>query len=288
MTTFLGIYREPSCSPGRHRANDAAILELVAEGLEASGYTVALATMEEAGRHSHDAGLVFSMCRSPAGLQTLARWAREGKTIVNTPAAVLDTSRDRLARRIFGGAICAPATRVVPTARARRGELRLEPHTDGCWIKGGDLYASTREDVRRVETLRDVEDALDDFERRAISTAVLQAHVPGREIKFYAVGSGDFFHWLDVGDMDSRQPPPDSLHQVAAGAGIDLNLEIFGGDVVIGADGRITLIDLNDWPTFAPCRERAAAAIAGYLEARFTAAYAAASLAASGRGSSPE
>jgi hypothetical protein len=288
MTTFLGIYREPSCSPGRHRANDAAILELVAEGLEASGHAVALATMEEAGRHSHDAAMVFSMSRSPAGLQTLTRWAREGKTIVNTPAAVLDTSRDRLARRIFSGAICLPATRVVPTARARRGELHLEPHADGCWIKGGDLYASTREDVRRVETIGDVEDALDDFERRGISTAVLQEHVPGREIKFYAVGSGDFFHWLDVGDVNAHQPPPASLHPVAAGAGVDLNLEIFGGDLVVGEDGRITLIDLNDWPTFAPCREPAAAAIARYLEARLTAGYAATSLAASGRGSSPE
>src|SRR5450631_1522890 len=222
MTTLLGVYREPSCSPGRHRANDAGILELVAGALEARGHSVALAAMDDAGRLGHDATMVFSMCRSPAGLQTLARWAREGKTVVNAPAAVLDTSRDRLARRIFGGAICLPATRVVPTARALRGQLHLASHTEGCWIKGGDLYASTREDVRRVETMQGLEDVLDDFERRAISTAVLQAHVPGREIKFYAVGSGDFFHWLDVGDASlaphyrggrGRRPQPRNLRR---------------------------------------------------------------------------
>ena len=28
MISFLGIYREPMCSPGRHRENDATILEL--------------------------------------------------------------------------------------------------------------------------------------------------------------------------------------------------------------------------------------------------------------------
>ena len=36
MIRFLGIYREPICSPGRHRENDTVILELVADALEAS------------------------------------------------------------------------------------------------------------------------------------------------------------------------------------------------------------------------------------------------------------
>ena len=288
MITFLGIYREPSCSPGRHRVNDAAIIELVAEELETQGHSVALATMEDANRFGDDSALVFSMCRAPLGLQTLARWKREGKTIVNRPAAVLDTSRDRLAGRIFGGAIRLPATRVVPTARALRAQVHLPVDPDACWIKGGDLYASTREDVQRVQTMKALEEVLDDFERRAISTAVLQEHVAGREIKFYSVGSGDFFHWLDVGAVPSNAAAPPALQAVATGAGGELELEVFGGDVVIAEDGRITLIDLNDWPSFAPCREQAAAAIARHLEARLTGAYAGTSLAASARTSSAD
>jgi hypothetical protein len=288
MTTLLGIYREPTCSPGRHRANDAAILELVATALERRGFRVALATMAEAERLRGDCPLVFSMCRAPAGLETLERWKREGTTVVNPPGAVLGTSRHRLAERIFRGPVRVPETRVVPTARARRHQVQLGTPPDAYWIKGGDLYASTREDVQRVQTMQALDAVLDDFERRAISTAVLQAHVPGREIKFYAVGSDDFFHWLDVDDPPTERTAPERLQHAAAGAGTELELEIFGGDVVIGADGRITLIDLNDWPSFAPCREAGAAAIARYLEARLDGSYAGNSLAASAATSSPD
>jgi hypothetical protein len=39
-------------------------------------------------------------------------------------------------------------------------------------------------------------------------------------------------------------------------SGAALALDIFGGELVIGEDGRITLIDLNDWPSFAPAATR--------------------------------
>jgi hypothetical protein len=119
-----------------------------------------------------------------------------------------------------------------------------------------------------------LECVLDDFDRRDISTAVVQEHIPGREIKFYAVGSAAFFHWLDSGAQSSADATGHTFRLPATASGLALDLEIFGGDLVIGADGRATLIDLNDWPSFAPCREPAARAIAQYLEARFAAGYA--------------
>ena len=39
------------------------------------------------------------------------------------------------------------------------------------------------------------------------------------------------------------------------------------GAVVIDAERRPVLIDLNDWPSFAPIRDRAARAIAGHVHA---------------------
>ena len=42
---FLGIYREPEFSPGRHLANDAKILRLVAQALERERVSVKLATL---------------------------------------------------------------------------------------------------------------------------------------------------------------------------------------------------------------------------------------------------
>lgn len=39
-------------------------------------------------------------------------------------------------------------------------------------------------------------------------------------------------------------------------------LMVYGGDVIIGADGVARLIDLNDWPSFSACREEASKEIA--------------------------
>ena len=50
-------------------------------------------------------------------------------------------------------------------------------------------------------------------------------------------------------------------------------LEIFGGDVIVAPSGELTLIDLNDWPSFAPCRDRASDAIAEHLMRRVDAAW---------------
>lgn len=272
MIAFLGIYREPLSSPGRHRTNDAAILELVAHELEARGHVVALATIDAASRLGRDAAIVFSMSRSPAGLELLAGWEREGKMVVNRPDAVLNAARSRLANRRLGS-LALPATHLVPTARERRRELGASIRPEGWWVKGGDLCASRREDVQRVGTMQALERALDDFDQRGITTAVLQEHVEGREIKFYAVGSAGFFHWLDSGTPPADPATPQAFQGHATEAGVELSLDIFGGDVVLGENGRMTLIDLNDWPSFAPCREPAAIAIARDLEARLAAVY---------------
>jgi hypothetical protein len=37
---------------------------------------------------------------------------------------------------------------------------------------------------------------------------------------------------------------------------------IYGGDCIVGPDGKITIIDFNDWPSYAPCSNEAAPHIA--------------------------
>jgi hypothetical protein len=266
MSTFLGIYREPNCSPGRHRLNDATILELVAASLEAGGHTVSLTPAEQAPRFAKSASVVFSMSRSPRALALLDQWAREGRIVVNRPGAVLATARSHLVRRTLG-TVSLPVSHVVPTARAMRPQMAAALSGDW-WVKGGDLYASRREDVQRVTTAAALEQTLDDFAARGLESAVLQQHVRGREIKFYAVGGSGFFYWLDTDDPTAHGTSAEPFQRAAILAGTTLSLEVFGGDLVIGDDGRATLIDLNDWPSFAPCRDAAAAAIAHYLEQR--------------------
>ena len=40
---------------------------------------------------------------------------------------------------------------------------------------------------------------------------------------------------------------------------------IIGGDAIIAPDGSVFIIDINDWPSFAPVREQASRCIAGLL-----------------------
>ena len=41
-----------------------------------------------------------------------------------------------------------------------------------------------------------------------------------------------------------------------------LDVRIYGGDCIVSPEGKIVLIDFNDWPSFAPCRKEAAPHIA--------------------------
>jgi len=43
--------------------------------------------------------------------------------------------------------------------------------------------------------------------------------------------------------------------------------------VIVAPSGELTLIDLNDWPSFAPCRDAASEAIADHLMRRVDAAW---------------
>jgi hypothetical protein len=39
------------------------------------------------------------------------------------------------------------------------------------------------------------------------------------------------------------------------------DVSVYGGDCVVRADGSFAIIDFNDWPSFACCREEAAETI---------------------------
>ena len=271
MTTCLGIYREPMCSPGRHLTNDATILELVAARLRANGHSVALATLDDAEAIRHEASLIFSMCQSPEGLRTIGAWEFGGATVVNNSAASLSTYRQALIPTLRRHGLPVPATTFIPTDPTARPDTRTVLGDGGRWIKRGDLHASVPDDVRWVETGEMLARTLNDFERRGIAIAAVQAHAPGRELKFYAVRGSDFFHCQAADGIPADPGDDAAARALAADVAIALDLEIFGGDIVVGPDQLPTLIDVNDWPSFAPCRDRAAAAIGEYLETRLDA-----------------
>ncbi|MEA3003452.1 MAG: hypothetical protein QOH81_2240 [Sphingomonadales bacterium] len=265
-----GIYREASHSPGRVD-DDAAIMDAVAEALAAHGLAAAMLPPEAAdAAFAAPASGIFAMCEQAAILARLDEAFESGVPIVNAPAAVRNTYRQRTVERFRLCDVPAPAGRIVPTATwtpAPAAEV---------WVKRPDFHATEEADVLFAGSEAEWRAALARFARRGMSEVVVQAHVPGDLVKFYGVVGSEaapaWFHFFyHKGQMLAGHAfSSDALQAAAFRAAAALGVEIFGGDAIVGPDGRPLVIDLNAWPSFALCRAEAAAAIARHLACAFS------------------
>ncbi len=275
---LVGFYREVECSPGRHRSNDALLLDQVAVVLRARGCDVEVTSLSPSMSGRRPDGVVFSMCQGRAALDLLTRWEKDGTRIVNTPGAALNTYRERLSLLMQSAGVNFPATTLLSTAKGSDAGVEVN---GGLWLKRGDMHASVTADVQWIASADDLRTNLKEFAARGIGRAALQRHCTGDEIKFYGVTGGRFFHWFYP--VKEAVPPRaggercpldvEALEQLAERAAAAAGLDVYGGDIIVSPSGELTLIDLNDWPSFAPCRDRAAAAIAGYLMGYVNAAW---------------
>ena len=147
-----------------------------------------------------------------------------------------------------------------------------------CWLKRGDSHALVKEDVCYASTCDEALRVVADMKGRGIPSVVVNEHLEGDLVKFYGVQDDTFFHWfypsslshtkfgLEAINGEAKQIPFSShqLKQCADEAARVLKVPVYGGDAVVSPDGRIRIIDFNDWPSFAPCRNEAAQAIARY------------------------
>ncbi len=267
MNYFLGIHREPEYSPGRHTSNDALILRLVGQALERMNVSVRLASLEEARNFWQEADLIFSMCQGPKAVAELATWKKQGARILNDPFGSQHTYREALCKTLSQHGIPFPKSTLLSTAAS----ANLTPHRSFfekgmAWLKRADVHAMQVEDVVRVPHWQDLRLALDRFRARGHAQAILQQHLEGDEVKFYAVRGGQFFWPYYPKDCIGHPFDENTLKKVAEDAARILDLQVYGGDAIISPNGTITLIDVNDWPSFAPCRGAAAHAIAYHLK----------------------
>lgn len=260
------LYRQPSYSPNQHRANDTAILDATASGLEALGWVVARASEGAvlAGAIP-EADFILNMCQGPDASECLLSLEEAGVPIINRPSSVLDCHRHRLVNVLARHQVAFPRTAVIPTAGA--------PELDGfgtggatVWVKRGDVHAERAEDVVSVSRA-ELPAAIQAFGVRGIERVALQEHVAGPVLKFYAVADGRFFRYYGA-EAGPKGPVPRvdeaRLRALAFAAARELRLDVFGGDVALPEPDRPVLIDLNDWPSFAPFRDDAARHIAAY------------------------
>src|SRR6266571_438734 len=243
MKRLVALYRSPTYSPAQHRSNDTAILDDTITALEQRGWQVTRSgEADVAAGRLPAADLYVNMCQGPA-------------------------ASHRLVGHMAAAGLPFPRTLIVPTADPD-ALLPLVHQLNGdgrpVWVKRGDVHAETSADVVAAKEAG-VTDAIATFARRGVTRVALQAHVGGPIVKFYALADGRFFSWYaaDPGRVDISEEKLKGLVFAAARA---VGLEVFGGDVAFPEPDAPVLIDLNDWPSFAPVRAAAAEAIAGYID----------------------
>lgn len=284
MKTFslAGIRRSNEFSPN-HTGNDAAIFELVTQKLRNRGCAVAEYTESEFQTNDISHDFIFGMARNKQSVTKLQELEKKGVSCINSGKGIENCFRNNMTNLLLKNGIPYPNSEIVSTKKdatdafARLGSDRL-------WIKRGDFHAMHKEDVTFCSSIEEGNSLLREFAFRGIESATVSIHLIGDLVKFYGVRNTDFFHWFYPYDFnhskfgnetingEARKYPfeEEALKMISNRAAEILGIHIYGGDAVISSDGTIQIIDLNDWPSFAPCREEASEAIAQCLYNTFS------------------
>ncbi len=272
-----GIFRERAHSPGRE-SDDELILRAVGAELGRLGFEVELRTPEELDGVPDAAAPpnLFVMCERVPIVERLSLWEAAGATIVNAPSGIRNTDRDRTITLFRRGRVPFPLSVLAATGPKDPWPGVLPPFP--AWVKRADVHATQDGDVTFAESYAALTRAFAAFAERDIRRAVVQEHVPGDLIKFYGIGrpagsSGAppwFRAFYHKGQKLQGHPWDENvLSRTVFGAAELLGLDVFGGDAIAGPGGRLVIIDLNAWPSFALYRAEAAPRIAAHLAARF-------------------
>jgi glutathione synthase/RimK-type ligase-like ATP-grasp enzyme len=258
---LVGIRRKTEFSPN-HVENDLLIINGTAENLRAFGATVTMVDEDSLGGADVRGDVIFSMVQGPAGTRRLKEIvAVMGALAINTPQSVEQCYRINMVRKLPQGGIPFPRSIIVSTNDPESELVKVERGARH-WVKRGDVHAVHREDVVQVSDGTEARMILREFRKRGIGTAVLQEHIIGDTVKFYAVRETSFFHWYYLNGVFHTPFDEMALRSLAARSAGILGLYVFGGDAIIRPDGSITIIDINDWPSFAPVRDEAGRQIA--------------------------
>lgn len=259
-----------------HIGNDAAIFNMVADQLRKRGCILNVYSEEQFDKQPVEEKFILNMCRHRRSIELLQEYEDKGAVVVNSGYGIENCIRERMARILSGCGIAYPESFIVDTDEMVKNKL-VKANFAGCWIKKADAHTMHREDVAFARHPQEAQELLQEFFLRGIKRAVINRHIPGEHVKFYGVADSTFFHWFYPGDLRVSQYPADglradapqhtpfnleSLKRMCAKASEILDVKIYGGDCIIGPTGNITIIDFDDWPSFAPCRSQAAPAIA--------------------------
>jgi hypothetical protein len=281
---ILAVHRNRQFSPN-HIGNDDAIFSLTVQALEKTGSRVTVCSedvflaMENVGQP-----YIFTMARQKEVVKKLQRLEDAGTVVVNSGYGIENCFRTNMTNGLMEHGIPYPKSYVVPTSYTGDEVFENLPGK-GFWIKRGDFHAIHKEDVTFTYTKKEAKEILREYALRDIPDAVISEHLVGDLVKFYGVYDTDFFFWFYPYDNNHHKYSEyegingkslyyafdeNVLKDTANRSAEVLGIDVYGGDAIIGADGKFHIIDLNDWPSFAPCRDEAAGFIAERIFQRFS------------------
>ena len=271
---IAGIMRAGAYSPN-HIGNDAAIFNLTTEQLRKRGCEVKVYSEEQfiAGEVKED--IIVDMCREHRSMVLLQQLEDAGALVINSGYGIENCTRERMTRILLGSNIPYPDSLIVDTDEVVKDRM-VAAKMDRAWIKRGDFHAMHKEDVSYVRHPEEAQEVLQEYFLRGIKRAVINRHLVGDLIKFYGVRDTPFFDWFYPFDEGHSKYGHEAVNGHSRGIEFDvaglrhicqqaadvLDVIVYGGDCIVDPDGTIRIIDFNDWPSFAPCRQEAAPHIA--------------------------
>lgn len=274
-TKIAAILRAGAYSPN-HIGNDAAIINLTCEQLRKRGCQVKTYSEEQLIAGAVKEPIVIHMCRDQRSFPILQAMEDSGRLVINSGYGVENCTRERLTRILLGSGIPYPESLMVNTNQTVTEQME-RIGMERAWIKRGDTYAMHKEDVTYVRHPEEAQEVLQEYFLRGIKRAVINRHLDGDQVKFYGVRDTDYFYCLYPFEKtysskgDDKAPRRggeearfdiDKFRDACDRAADILDIRIYGGDAIIDPEGNFSIIDFNDWPSFAPCRVEASGVIA--------------------------
>ena len=274
VTRILAIYREKIFSNRAVEADRAILDEVLTIFRMKMGHRLEITTIypEDFFMMSLNLNydLVFSMAQDERILTILDLLKAKGGTIINSAQSIRNCHRQKLSELLCDEAFSYP--RFVSVDLESIDDKLI--NDQAVWIKRGDFHALVDDDVIFAESKDDKERALLQFKNRGVRKVIFQDHCEGELFKFYGVRDSFFnLRYMGRTGKDRYQFVPGDvnvefdktrLEILAHRAARVLDLDFFGGDIIIDDQGKMRFIDFNDWPSFRTCVQTVAPVMVNY------------------------
>lgn len=270
--TIAAVYRSHEHSPNLTDA-DSRIINAASIKLQERGYAIHRYTEAQFIETDITEPAIINMCRKPRSIEKLCRLEAEGKTVINSGHAIRKCTKRKLWEISTANNIETPATVIVGSTDTT---LPFSGTFRPCWLKLPDESVTDKDDIIYAGTPAEYREALTRYHSRAITEVLVCEHLEGDLLKFYAVSGDRYLYTLypkqsgyskfgyEANNSDVKFYPykAERLKEICNIMSRETGITVFGGDCIITPDGKINIIDLNDWPSFSPCAEEASEAIA--------------------------